>query len=258
VGAGGRKRGGLLRAVLGKGAFGPERIADGLWRVQGMPGHLNVYFVEDGADLVQFDAGGRCMLEQVREAIRALGRPLKEIVLGHGHTDHRGTAPFLGVPVRCHADEVVDAAGTGGRRYWGDLEGMPRLRRFVHKEVLHPRFWDGGPVEVAGTLRASERVAGFEVVHLPGHAPGQIALVREGDGVALTSDAFYTVDEWGRDIPPRLPGDHYNEDTAAALVSLRRLAELAPRAAWPGHGEPLRGDVREALLAATEAERHHH
>lgn len=181
-----------------------------------------------------------------------IGLPLREIVLGHGHTDHRGTAPFLGVPVRCHVAEVFDAGGSGGRRYWGDLDGMPRLRRLVHRDVLHPRFWDGGPVEVNGTVRAGERVAGFEVVHLPGHAPGLIALVRERDGVALTSDAFYSIDEWGRDRPPRLPGDHYNEHTAAALASLRRLAELQLRVAWPGHGEPLRGDLREALLAAAE------
>lgn len=245
--------GGLLRALVSRHGFGPERVADGLWRVQGMPGRMNVFFIEDGEELVQFDAGGRCMLGQVREAVGAIGLPLREIVLGHGHTDHRGTAPFLGVPVRCHADEVLDAAGSGGWRYWGDLEGMHRLPRFVHRELMHPRFWDGGPVDIAGTLREGDVVAEFEAIHLPGHAPGQIALVRDRDRVAVTSDAFYTVDEWGRDQPPMVPWDHYNEDTATARASLRRLAELSLRVAWPGHGEPLRGDVRGALLAAAEA-----
>ena len=243
--------GGLLRGLLAEGAFGPERVADGLWRLQGMPGRLNVYFIEDGAEVVQFDAGGRCMVDQVRAALRVIGRPLREIVLGHGHTDHRGSAPFLGVPVRCHADEVLDAEGSGGWRYWGGLEGMPQPGRFVHKDVMHGRFWDGGPVAVAGTLDAGEQVAGFEVVHVPGHAPGLIALVRHEDRLALTSDAFYSIDEWGRDGSPQLPGDHYNEDSAKAAASLRRLAEMDLRVAWPGHGEPLRGDVRRALLGAT-------
>ena len=33
-------------------------------------------------------------------------------------------------------------------------------------------YWDGGPVPIAGTLAEGDDVAGFEVVHLPGHAPG--------------------------------------------------------------------------------------
>ena len=42
---------------------------------------------------------------------------------------------------------------------------------------------------IDGTVEEGEDVSGFRVVHLPGHAPGQIALFRERDGVALTSDA---------------------------------------------------------------------
>ena len=245
-------RGGLLRPLVTRGGFGPEQIADRLWRVQGMPGRMNVYLIEEGGDLIQFDAGGRCMLDQLRAAIRRLGRPLREVVLGHGHTDHRGTAPFLGVPVRCHADEVTDAEGSGGWRYWGELSGIEQPRRFVHRDVLHPRFWDGGPVRIAGTLTAGDEVGGFEVVHLPGHAPGLITLFRRGDGVALTSDAFYSLAAWGRDSPPHLPDHSYNENTSGASSSLRRLAELEPTIAWPGHGEPVRDDVRGALLAAAD------
>jgi glyoxylase-like metal-dependent hydrolase (beta-lactamase superfamily II) len=243
---------GLLRRQITKGGFGPERVAEGVWRVQGMPGRMNVYFVEHDGGLVQFDAGGRCMLDQVRAAVAQLGT-LREVVLGHGHTDHRGTAPYLGVPVRCHAHEVQDAEGSGGWRYWGDLAAIEQPRRFLHKRVLHPRFWDGGPVRIAGTLAEGDDVAGFEVVHLPGHAPGQITLLRRADGVALTTDAFYSIDDWGRDSPPHVPGDYYNLDTQQARASLRRLAELPITVAWPGHGEPLRGDVRSQLLAAAEA-----
>ena len=235
-----------------RGGFGPEPIADGVWLVQGQPGRMNVFLIEHEGVLVQFDAGGRSMLDQLREATAELGPPLHEVVLGHSHTDHRGTAPFLDAPVRCHPDEVIDAEGSGGWRYWGDLAGMERLARWVHARILHPRFWDGGPVRIAGTLSEGHEVAGFEVMHLPGHAPGQIALIRQKDRLALTSDVFYTVDNWGRDTPPRLPGSYYNEDTRRAAESLRRLASVDLRIAWPGHGEPVRGDVRGALLAAAE------
>lgn len=242
--------GGLLRGALTAGGFGPQKIADGLWRVQANPGRLNVYLIEDEGELVMYDAGGRCMLAQLRAAITQIGRPLREIVLGHGHTDHRGCAPYLGVPVRCHADEVVDAAGSGGFRYW-DLGRLSRTSRLLHGLILHPRFWDGGPVPIAGTLAAGDTVAGFEVVHVPGHAPGQIALVRAGDGIALTSDLFYTLDFRGRDDDPHLPLDAYNLDTALARASVRAFAEREGlTACWPGHAEPLRGDVATQLTAA--------
>jgi glyoxylase-like metal-dependent hydrolase (beta-lactamase superfamily II) len=241
---------GLLRPLITRGGFGPDRIADGVWRVQGMPGRCNVYFVEDDGALVQFDAGGRSMVEQVRAAIAAIGLPLREVVLGHGHTDHRGTAPSLGVPVRCHPDDVADAEGSGGWRYW-DLSKVPQPRRFLHGRILHPRYWDGGPVSIAGTVEPGDQVAGFDVVHVPGHAPGLIALVRRSDGVALTSDAFYSVDAWGRDSEPHVPDDSWNLDTEQASRSLRALADEPISVAWPGHGEPLRGDVPAQLRRAS-------
>ena len=70
---------GLLRPLLTRGGFGPELIAEGVWRVQGEPGRMNVYLIEDGDELVQFDAGGRCMLDQLRTAIRWFGRPLRDV-----------------------------------------------------------------------------------------------------------------------------------------------------------------------------------
>ena len=246
---------GLLRGLVTRGGSGPTLVAEGVWRVQGEPGRLNVYLIEDGDGLVQFDAGGRSMVEQLRAAIAEIGRPLHRIVLGHGHTDHRGSAPFMGVPVACHADEVIDAHGSGGFRYWpAGLSPLPQPRRFLHREVLHPRFWDGGPVSIAETVAEGDDVAGFRVVHLPGHAPGQIALVRERDGLALTTDVFYTIDGWGRDSEPHVPDDVWNLDTEQARTAVARLAELAPAQAWPGHGDPLTDAVADRLRAAVSAE----
>ena len=124
------------------------------------------------------------------------------MVLGHGHTDHRGSAPALGVPVLCHPDEVVDAEGSGGWRYWpADLAGLPPGSRQLQR-LLHRYAWDGGPVKISGTLSEGDEIAGFRVVHLPGHAPGLIALWRDSDRLALSTDCFYTVDMWGRDSDP--------------------------------------------------------
>ena len=102
-------------------------------------------------------------------------------------------------------------------------------------------------MKIAGTVKEGDDVAGFSVVHIPGHAPGQIALWRESDRLALVTDCFYTLEMWGRDHPPQLPVDVYNYDTEQARQSLRKLAALEPAAAWPGHAKPVTGDVRGQL-----------
>ena len=232
--------------VARKLAGSTEEVADGVWRVQGQPARCNVYLVRDGDGVLAFDAGARTMVKAVASAAASLGG-LTRIVLGHGHTDHRGTAPYLGVPVFCHPDEVVDAEGSGGWRYWdADLKSLPAWQRPVHR-FFHRRFWDGGPVKIDGTVVEGDDVAGFRVVHAPGHAPGLIVLWRERDRVALTSDVFYTLDNLGRDSEPHVPMDSYNLDTEQARQSLLKVAALEPALALPGHANPLTGDVRGQL-----------
>ena len=196
-----------------------------------------------------FDAGARTMLRAVASAAAKLGG-IRRVVLGHGHTDHRGIAPALGVPVLCHPDAIEDAEGSRGLNYWPEgLADLPTPQRQIHR-VLQRFVWDGGPVKIAGTLAEGDAIAGFRVVDIPGHAPGQIALWRESDRLALVSDGFYTLDMWGRDSAPALP-DH-NFDTEQARASLRKLAALEPAAAWPGHAKPVTGDVRVQLERAAD------
>jgi glyoxylase-like metal-dependent hydrolase (beta-lactamase superfamily II)/predicted ester cyclase len=235
------------------GAIAQEvrRVAEGVWMLQGQPGRCNVYLLEDAGGVTLFDAGARTMTRAVAGAAARLGG-LSQVVLGHGHTDHRGTAPALGVPVLCHAAEVQDAEGSGGFRYWpAGLAGLPAPQRQIHR-LMHRYAWDGGPVQIEGTLAEGDQVAGFQVIELPGHAPGQIGLWRESDRLALVSDCFYTVDMWGRRCSPHVPERTYNFDTDQAQASIRKLAALEPAAAWPGHAEPVTGDVRTQLEAAAE------
>ncbi|HMD52140.1 MAG TPA: ester cyclase, partial [Solirubrobacteraceae bacterium] len=98
-------------------AGAPGLVAEGVWMVQGQPGRCNVYLIEDEGGVTLFDAGARTMTRAVAAAGARLGG-IRRVVLGHGHTDHRGSAPGLGAPVICHPDEVQDAEGSGGFRYW--------------------------------------------------------------------------------------------------------------------------------------------
>jgi len=236
----------LTSRLAGSGA---ELLAEGVWVVQGQPGRCNVYLIEEDGGVTMFDAGARTMVRAVASAGARLGG-IRRIVLGHAHTDHRGVAPAFGVPVLCHPAEVEDAEGSGGFRYWPEgLAGLPVPLRQAHR-LMHRYAWDGGPVKISGTVAEGDEVAGFRVIDVPGHAPGQIALWRESDRLALTSDCFYTIDMWGRNSAPRVPEAIYNFDTDQARASMRKLAQLEPAAAWPGHARPLTGDVRSQLERA--------
>ncbi len=148
-----------------------QPVAEGVWVVQGQPGRCNVYLIEDDGGVTLFDAGARTMTRAVASAGAKLGG-IRRVVLGHGHTDHRGVAPALGVPVLCHPDEVV---GRRRQRRLSLLADGPRrpapVARQIHR-LLHRYAFDGGPVKISGTVSEGDEIAGFRVVDLPGHAPG--------------------------------------------------------------------------------------
>jgi glyoxylase-like metal-dependent hydrolase (beta-lactamase superfamily II)/predicted ester cyclase len=226
-----------------------DPIAEGVWIVRGGAPlrTMNVYLLRDGDGVMLFDAGIRSMTRLVARAGASLGG-VTRVLLGHGHPDHRGTAAGLGVPVLCHPAERADAEGDGGVHYF-DYSQLNRAGQLVFPRLL--ASWDGGPVKISDTVEEGDEIAGFRVVHIPGHAPGLIALWREADRLALTSDCFYTIDpQTSRKGPPRVPLSAFNLDTEQARQSIRKIASLEPDAAWPGHADPILGDVREQLERA--------
>jgi glyoxylase-like metal-dependent hydrolase (beta-lactamase superfamily II) len=233
-----------------------ERVADGVWLLRGdLRGAMNIYFIEDGDGVVQFDAGTKSMRKKAAETARELGG-LKRIVLGHAHADHRGTAPYLGAPVFCHPDEVADAEGDKAVTPYFDLSLLPVAPvRWIYPALL--RRWDGGAVKVNGTVSEGDEVAGFKVLHFPGHAPGLIGLWRESDRLALVSDVVYLVDSARLKPLPHgeasVPHPAWAWNHQEAKRSVRRLAELEPLVVGTGHEPPLRGEnLRPVLEAAAE------
>jgi len=234
-----------------------EKVADGVWQLRGdARDAMNIFFLEDGDGVIQFDAGTKPMAKKARAAAEQLGG-LKRIVLGHAHPDHRGTAPSLDVPVYCHPDEVPYAENPDWRWDYLDLSQLPMLSRLIYPFLL--RRWDGGAVKIDGTVEEGDEVAGFRVVHFPGHAPGQIGLWRESDRLALVSDVVYLLDTTrriGRPLPEgeaSVPHPAWSWDHAGAKESVRKLAALEPRTVCTGHEKPLRGEsLRETLERAAE------
>lgn len=241
---------------IGRGPRGVtvEPVADGVWLVRGgFPKRgMNVYLLEDDGGVTVYDAGIRDMVAGIKAAADELGG-IKRVVLGHAHEDHRGAAPGLGAPVVCHEAEKPHAESE--RTEYFDLSAIEKPHmRFLYRRFLP--YWDGGPCTIDGTVAEGDEVAGFRVVHLPGHAPGLIGLWREPDRLALVSDAFYTVDPMKVTAPygpPRVAPRVFNLDTDQARASIRKLAGMEPAAAWPGHANPATGNVRAQLERAANA-----
>ncbi|MFM8888957.1 MAG: MBL fold metallo-hydrolase, partial [Solirubrobacterales bacterium] len=155
---------------------GVEAVADGVYLMKGdLRGAMNIYFIRGPeGELVQFDAGTRSMTKKNVKAARALGG-LDQVIVSHAHADHRGTAPGLLTPVLCHPDEVGDLRSPASIAGYMDLSELDIAPIAWLYRFLLP-WWDGGPVEPDGTVQEGDTVAGFEVVHVPGHAPGLIGL----------------------------------------------------------------------------------
>jgi hydroxyacylglutathione hydrolase len=230
----------------------PERIAEGVWLVRGgIPKTMNVYLIEDEGGVTVFDCGVSDMTALLAAATARLGG-IGRIVLGHADADHRGAAPGLNAPVYCHpADRPAAESADPYRDYWDRSKLGPRGRTILWRLL---RTWDGGPVQIAGTVDEGDEVAGFKVVHLPGHAPGLIALFRESDRLALVSDTLYTLDhQSGRHQWAHVPHPAFNQDTEQARASIRKLAALEPAVVWAGHADPVTGDVGTQLARAADA-----
>jgi glyoxylase-like metal-dependent hydrolase (beta-lactamase superfamily II) len=233
-----------------------EQVAEGVWLLRGDLGKsMNVYFLRGDEGVVQFDAGSKPMTKRARAAAEQLGG-LERVVLGHAHADHRGTAPSMGVPVHCHPDEVADAESDASIAPYMDLSQLPIAPvRWIYPTLL--RRWDGGPVKIDGTVAEGDDVAGFRVLHFPGHAPGLIGLWRESDRLAIVSDVVYLVDSTRlkplSEGEASVPHPAWAWDHAKAKESVRRLAALEPSTVCAGHAGPLCGEnLRVTLERAAE------
>jgi glyoxylase-like metal-dependent hydrolase (beta-lactamase superfamily II) len=218
-----------------------RELAPGVWQLTALlPNLINVYLLEGPAGRVLLDTGTRWRAGLLLRQLR--GRAPALVALTHCHPDHQGSAAAVcrrfGVPLACHE---LDAPAAEGRE--------PMLPRTAAVRLAH-RLWSGPPHPVAVRWRGGESVAGFRVVHAPGHTPGHVLLFRESDRVALVGDLLRHVSY------ARGPGHLLEMPTAFSVDpeqnrrSVRLLLELRPTLLCFGHGPPLRSlPVLERYLA---------
>ena len=218
---------------------------------------MNIYFLEDGDGVVQFDAGSKAMAKEARAAGAAAGR---------GEAGRARTRPRR--PPRHRALDgrpgLLPPRRSRRRRkrrrdrpLHGPLAAAGRPARWIYPLLL--RRWDGGAVKIAGTVSEGDEVAGFRVDPLPRPRAGpDRALARERPGGA--GQRHDLPDRLGPDGASRCPQGEASVphpawawDHAKAKESVRKLAALEPAVVGAGHDEPLRGEnLRETLERAAE------
>ncbi len=208
-----------------------RRLADDLYMLSGFPpAAINIYLMGD----VLVDAGtrhsGRRILRQLK------GRTVTTHALTHAHPDHQGASKEvcerLGIPLWCGRDDVPGMEGG----YFEQAEH--RINRVIKWA------WAGPGHPVSRPLDEGDVVAGFKVLHVPGHSRGHVAYWRESDRALVLGDVLNNMDVVTGRRGLREPKRIFTPDPAQNRESARRLAALEPSLVCFGHGPPLRDTRR--------------
>ncbi len=205
-------------------------------------GAVNAFLLEAPDGLTLIDTGFPGRVNLLLQAIRDLGRAprdLKHVVLTHAHPDHIGSLAAIvretGARTYMHPLDVPIAERGSGFR---PMTAAPGLLATVLFRLFAGRISEVEPTKIDVELQDGDVLpiaGGLQVIHVPGHCAGQVALLRAKDGVLFTADACTNVMGLGPPIG--------YEDRIQGETSQRKLAGLAFDVACFGHGKAVMRDA---------------
>lgn len=225
------------------------------------PGHVHCYLlpVDDGFMVVDTGLGLPDARERWAAELAQLDAPVVTLFITHFHPDHLGAAAdvrdltgarvFQGRVDAAQARLVWESEDwSRALADWFHLHGVPATvtDELIEQGSLYKPFIR--TISDAEVLGDGDSLHGWEVVAAPGHADGQLTLIKDGVLVAadhLLAPITPTVGLWPASRPDPL-GDY--------LDALERTIELEPTISYGGHGDPIADPVERAreLIA------HHH
>ncbi|NBC30494.1 MAG: MBL fold metallo-hydrolase [Spirochaetes bacterium] len=205
-------------------------------------GVVNAFLIAppgSGKDITVVDTGMPGSADAILSAVTEIGRKPEDvgrILLTHLHYDHTGSAAELGnrigVPMLAHPmDAAALREGMGSRPF----TPAPRVWARLMAGSMRAIPPTSTPIAVDREVHDGETLveaADARVIHVPGHAAGQIALLlAEDGGVLIAADAATNFIRL--DYPPIF------EDIDVGRASLRRLADERFERVCFGHGRPI-------------------
>lgn len=236
-------------------------VAPGITRLSRSmgPRRLACYVLDDGEACTIFDAALPGTIVQWIDA-GACAKPVTRLVISHADADHVGDAAglrarFPQIDVQCHPLDrrwiedhdllVAERYGEACARFgFGCAGAQGALRAMCGANVVVNTLVDDGDQLVIGARR-------WEVLHVPGHTLGHIALWDALGGVLLLGDAVLGLaipDIGGR---PSMPATH--RYIADYLATIDRLMRMPVRLALSAHWPALDGAAFRELLEQSRA-----
>jgi glyoxylase-like metal-dependent hydrolase (beta-lactamase superfamily II) len=239
----------------------PSRVhetAPGVFFVEGPASNWIV--VRDHTGFMLIDSGYPADRDLVLGSIRGLGlepAEAKAVLITHGHVDHTGSAAYFsetfGTPVLCAPEELAHVQGREKHQVTFGQVLVRAWRPTVFRWMLH--------VIKAGALKAKPAVRAEawdaarlrnlpgspEAIPLPGHTPGNAAILLPAAKAIAVGDTFVTGHPISRTAGPQMLHRMYHSAPAAALASTDQLDGVDASVILPGHGPALHVPLAEAL-----------
>lgn len=238
-----------------------NQVADRVYRLGAEL--VNWYLIEDGGRFTVVDAGLKKQFEQLPTVLASLGAALDDVdavVLTHAHADHLGSSARItdeaGAAVHVHERDAPLARG----------EAKRETERGPVGELLHPFAWkvavwfiiNGGawpapPVAELSTFTDGEILdlpGNPRVIATPGHTRGSASLHLPERKALFSGDALVTISLSTGADGPRILSGAYNANSEECLDSLTQLLHCDADLILPGHGEPWKGSVSDAVAEA--------
>jgi glyoxylase-like metal-dependent hydrolase (beta-lactamase superfamily II) len=199
------------------------------------PTRANCYLIVGEGETTMIDVGMNADTPKVRALLRQNDVPvngLQNIIITHAHTDHYQALAAVkaaeGGKVMVHEE---DADFVNGTRKMPLPHGGVKVLFFLLAPMLRCR-----PTEVDRRLKEGDSIdafGGLQVLHLPGHTPGSIALYSERRKMLFCGDAL-----GNRKSILSVPFQYkYHKEECDLTFS--RIAELDIDVLLPGHGPPI-------------------